>query len=67
MFKKVDKKNSNYGDFIKNHLPSPVGNSIRNLFYKYKRILNVDLFMRRNKLSKYKLMKGWTSGSVKFA
>ena len=52
MFKKVDKKNSNYGDFIKNQLPSPVGNSIRNLFYKYKRILNVDLFMRRNKLSK---------------
>ena len=24
MFKKVDKKNSNYGDFIKNHLPSAV-------------------------------------------
>ena len=52
MFKKVDKKNSNYGDFIKNHLPSPVGNSILNLFYKYKRILNVDLFMRRNNFSK---------------
>ena len=30
MFKKVDKKNSNYGDFIKNHLPSAVGISIHN-------------------------------------
>ena len=30
MFKKLDKRNSNYGDFIQNHLPSPVGNSIRN-------------------------------------
>ena len=30
LIKKLDKRNSNYGDFIQNHLPSPVGNSIRN-------------------------------------